>query len=96
MVIACDDSTGGKRLVAYVVPQKESPYVTELRAELSKRLPDYMVPATVVFLEAFPLNSNGKIDRPALPAPPSSRPRLQAEFLSASLGSGTCFVRNMG
>jgi non-ribosomal peptide synthetase component F/aryl carrier-like protein len=79
-VIAHDDRAGGKRLVAYVVPINSAPTVTDLRAHLGKKVPDYMIPATFMFLESFPLNTNGKIDRRALPIPPGTRPALKDEF----------------
>ncbi|MEP7010062.1 MAG: amino acid adenylation domain-containing protein, partial [Acidobacteriota bacterium] len=48
-------------------PAQASP--AELREQLRKRLPEYMVPAVVVLLDRFPLNRNGKVDRAALPVP---------------------------
>ncbi|MCW6011061.1 amino acid adenylation domain-containing protein [Micromonospora sp. CPCC 205371] len=66
-----------RRLVAYLVPDNPAdgiPPAGELRAALSRRLPDAMVPATFVELASLPLTPNGKIDRHALPAPDSAAP----------------------
>lgn len=57
------------RLVAYVIPDHRAPTSADLRAFLDERLPDYMVPARFVVLDAFPHNESGKIDRAALPDP---------------------------
>ena len=65
-----DEGTGEKRLVAYVTGREGArPEIAGVRAALSQWLPDYMVPAAFVVLDALPLNRNGKIDRRALPAP---------------------------
>ena len=70
VVVAQDDARGNKRLVAYVVARKESTSpIADLRRFLKEQLPDYMLPAAFVLLEAFPLTPNGKIDRKALPLP---------------------------
>lgn len=70
LVLAREDQPGMKRLVAYVVPQPgTTPGPEELREHVKQSLPEFMVPASVVFLEAFPLTPNGKINRKALPAP---------------------------
>ncbi|MFC9898103.1 amino acid adenylation domain-containing protein [Nocardia sp. NPDC127579] len=68
--VAVRSDTGrGDRLVAYLVPAHGVIDVQQVRSALSAYLPFYLVPAAYVILETFPLNSNGKLDRRALPAP---------------------------
>jgi amino acid adenylation domain-containing protein len=69
-VVAREAEPGDKRLVAYFVPAtKAHPTHTELANFIAARVPEYMVPAIFVKLEALPLNPSGKVDRAALPAP---------------------------
>ncbi|MBQ7667756.1 MAG: amino acid adenylation domain-containing protein [Clostridia bacterium] len=68
LVMAKKDNNEKNFLCAYVVKTKDID-VQKLREHLAKTLPDYMVPAYYVFLDAFPLTVNGKIDRKNLPEP---------------------------
>ncbi|QRO01823.1 amino acid adenylation domain-containing protein [Archangium violaceum] len=70
VVVAREDTPGDKRLVGYVVPKAgRTISTTSLKSELSKHLPEYMVPPHWVVLEKLPLTPNRKVDRAALPAP---------------------------
>src|SRR4051794_19575891 len=68
VAVVREDRPGDRRLAAYVVAAPAPP-ARELHAYLPRHLPDYMVPADFVTLEALPLTATGKVDRLALPAP---------------------------
>jgi amino acid adenylation domain-containing protein len=72
-VMALEDDTGEKRLVAYVTTLPETEVAPRALQELFReRLPDYMIPSLFVRLERLPVTPNGKIDRASLPAPDAS------------------------
>ncbi|HEX9352704.1 MAG TPA: AMP-binding protein, partial [Streptosporangiaceae bacterium] len=61
---------GQKQLAAYLRAAGDTgPEVADIRQHLARQLPAYMIPAHLITVEAYPLNTNGKIDKAALPAP---------------------------
>ncbi|MGW5073598.1 non-ribosomal peptide synthase/polyketide synthase [Rhodococcus sp. NPDC004095] len=69
-VAVVTESVAGGQLVAYVVLEPgKAPSVRDIKASAARLLPSYMVPASIVVLDDFPLSPNGKLDRRALPAP---------------------------
>ncbi|BAZ20915.1 amino acid adenylation domain-containing protein [Kalymmatonema gypsitolerans NIES-4073] len=80
VVVVRSDSVDSQQIVAYVVPSEQTLVIPELRGFLELKLPNYMIPATFVTLEALPLTPNGKVDRKALPAPDTARPELEALY----------------
>ncbi|MEA2174839.1 MAG: hypothetical protein QOD00_2431 [Blastocatellia bacterium] len=83
VVIAREETSGSKRLVAYLVPERDTaPTVRELRGFLLEKLPDYMIPSAFVTLSALPLTPNGKVDRKALPSPERTRPELEKAYVA--------------
>ncbi|WP_430390359.1 amino acid adenylation domain-containing protein [Dyella sp. 20L07] len=81
-VLAREDRPGHKRLVAYFVADDTSLTARHLREQLAHALPDFMVPAIYLRLDAFPVTPNGKLDRRALPAPDGRRPELADAYVS--------------
>nr|WP_231670471.1 non-ribosomal peptide synthase/polyketide synthase [Pseudomonas quasicaspiana] len=76
-VVLAIDGLSGQQLVAWVVPQafdtaEQAALRDQIKEELKVTLPDYMVPAHVLFMERMPLTVNGKLDRKALPKPDAS------------------------
>ncbi|WRH90444.1 amino acid adenylation domain-containing protein [Pseudomonas fluorescens] len=71
VLLAREDQPGQPRLVAYFIEaaQGEALSVGQIRAHLAEQLPEYMLPAAFVRLDALPLTANGKVDRKALPKP---------------------------
>ncbi|GAA3495608.1 hypothetical protein GCM10019016_027080 [Streptomyces prasinosporus] len=98
---------GGARLVAHLVTARRVPR-DELRSFLRRRLPEPMIPAQFVAVDAFPLTANGKVDRSALPDPASPEaaapgdtpahvaPRTPAERLVADVWEQLLQVENVG
>ncbi|HXO22158.1 MAG TPA: amino acid adenylation domain-containing protein, partial [Thermoanaerobaculia bacterium] len=95
-VLAREEAGGSKLLAAYVVGPQGPAMEEGLRRLLEKRLPEYMVPAAFVFLDALPLTPNGKVDRRALAAlrlertaqPASRPPRTRREKILAAIWEG--------
>jgi amino acid adenylation domain-containing protein len=81
-VLALEDASGGRRLVAYVVASRGEARAEELQARLKERLPEYMTPSVFITLEEMPLTPNGKIDRKALPAPEHAGVELSRPFVA--------------
>lgn len=103
-VLVADDAMRGKHLLAYVAGH-DLPTPAELRDYLRERLPDYMVPAVFVALDALPLTVNGKIDRDALPPPKAggaepaaaaALPRTEAERALAGIWSQLLGLEQIG
>jgi amino acid adenylation domain-containing protein len=103
VVVVREDTQGDQRLVAYVVPHETSPDATVLRSYLKTSLPEYMVPAAFVTLDALPLTPNGKVDRRALPVPDRHAiessyvaPRSPVEEILAGVWASVLGVRQVG
>lgn len=79
-VVVANTEGAAPKLVAYCVA-RSAVAAGYLREALAAQLPDYMVPAQFVFLDAIPLTPNGKIDRRALP-PPQDAPSNSADTLT--------------
>ncbi|MDG2156241.1 MAG: non-ribosomal peptide synthase/polyketide synthase, partial [Gammaproteobacteria bacterium] len=74
IVVLIGETADDRKLVAYVVPTPNVMLeVSDLRQHLKESLPDYMVPAAIIELDALPLTANGKVDRKSLPAPEWAR-----------------------
>jgi amino acid adenylation domain-containing protein len=81
-VMARMAGSGDKRLVAYIVSANDLVTAGELRSYLQERLPDYMVPASYVFLDQLPLTANGKVARKELPEPDADFADGETEYVA--------------
>lgn len=82
VVLAGENAAGDKQLIAHIVLRDASPSLTELRNFLGQELPDYMLPATFVRVDAIPVGPSGKADRSALPAPSTDNILMDETFVS--------------
>ena len=78
------DGVREKRIVAFVVPAEGVSEVNagELRAELTKRLPEYMLPSAIVMLEEMPLTANGKVDKQKLLEAETGEREVKVEYVA--------------
>jgi amino acid adenylation domain-containing protein len=105
-VVLARQDRGETRLVAWLVPANGAPLdVLELRRELKRWLPDYMIPAVFLAVDAIPLTAHGKLDRAALPDPDGERtspivehvaPRTSEEETLAQIWSEVLGIERIG
>ncbi|BAY73752.1 amino acid adenylation domain-containing protein [Nostoc linckia NIES-25] len=82
VAIVREDKPGNQNLTAYITLHPDKTLtISELRRFLQNKLLDHMVPTAFMILEAFPLTSNGKVDRRALPMPDALRPELEVAYV---------------
>lgn len=89
VVTARDDAHGHKYLCAYIVLRPDGSDAARLKDFLRSRVPEYLVPAALVVLDALPLTPHGKVDRKALPAPPHERPESARDFAAPGTATET-------
>lgn len=106
--VALHTGHGNQRLIGYVVQRKKEPEplsMNDLRGFLKARLPEYMVPAIFVELDALPLTPSGKVNRKALPEPEMAgfksereyvEPRTQTEKVIAGIYAKVLGIERIG
>ncbi|MBS0151276.1 MAG: amino acid adenylation domain-containing protein [Nitrospira sp.] len=98
-----DVEGGSQQLVAYITAPAPVD-IGDLRNRLSRALPEYMVPASIVVMESWPLTPNGKVDRAALPDPQNARtgsagyvaPRNEVEATLAAIWADVLRIERIG
>ncbi|MFN6562991.1 MAG: non-ribosomal peptide synthetase [Nostoc sp. ChiSLP01] len=82
VAIVREDKPGNQNLTAYITLHPDKTLtISELRRFLQNKLLDHMIPTAFMILEAFPLTSNGKVDRRALPMLDALRPELEVAYV---------------
>jgi amino acid adenylation domain-containing protein len=106
VVMAREDLPGDRVLVAYITGKgKNDVTPNDLRSFVKQKLPQYMVPSSIVVMETFPLTPNGKLNRKALPAPEDAlteretsyvAPRTPAEEILAGIWVNVLKLKQVG
>lgn len=104
VVIVWEEPSDLEQLVAYIVSKQSFLKESQFRQFLQQKLPDYMVPSSIIMLEAMPLTPNGKINRQALPTPSNSikqsdnfiPPRNVVELQLAQIWSEVLVIDRIG
>jgi amino acid adenylation domain-containing protein len=83
VVMVREEVLGDRRIVAYLVsPEAKDLSISDIRRFLRDKLPEYMMPSSLVSLRSLPLTPNGKVDREALPAPGFGRAGMEEEYVA--------------
>ena len=77
-----EDRPGDKRLVGYLLAADRQPNIAEIRENISKTLPDYMVPNIIVVVDEFKYTPSGKLDRKSFAPPSTDRPDIGIEYVA--------------
>jgi amino acid adenylation domain-containing protein len=93
VVVHREDKPGDRLLAAYVLPVDATLNLQELRSWLRTYLPEYMVPAAITPVQAFPLAPNGKINRKALPDPNTGPIETESAFVCPRTDLESALVR---
>jgi amino acid adenylation domain-containing protein len=101
ILVAQADESGEKRLIAYVRSDSESLLKSEIRSHLRQKLPEFMIPSSIVVLEDFPRTASGKVDRLHLPKPTDAgkdyvAPRTLTEEIVAEVMAEILSVEEVG
>ncbi len=99
VVMAESSETHGSRLIGYFVGGSVS--IKQLGVQLAQRIPNYMIPTSLIELSAFPLTASGKLDRRALPRPGAPNrsmvaPRTRAEAVLVDVFASVLGVESVG
>lgn len=97
-VIGIPQSDGTTALAAYVTPRPggHEPAVADLRARLARRLPRYLVPATIQVIDRVPLTVSGKLDQRALPSPRSPSAAYRPPTSATEIAVAAAFADVLG
>jgi len=103
--VVVNSELGESRLVAYMQTATAANDSNEIREQLNKILPDYMIPSIFMWVDDFPLTSNGKVDKDSLPspkyerpdsAPPLKKPRTKLEKELAKIWGNQLLISELG
>ena len=94
VVVTRDDQIDNKSITAYVVLKPNTAAtIDELQVFIRKKLPAYMAPSNIVFLDRLPVTPSGKVDRKSLPAPNQLKTRIDENYVAATDSLETQLVR---
>ena len=82
VVVAQENDQQQKNLIAYIQGNQQELDIHKVRTILTKQLPEYMLPSTIIWLNEMPKTSSGKINKSALPKPSNERPLLGNIFIA--------------